>query len=427
MNESVELPGSKRRTVVVLVIVFVALVAAAVVWLRASRSQDNRAVQKEGQHEEKPAEESAAIELDEDAQRKIGLGLEEAQLKLISDTIEVTGVISPNQTRLAHIRPLSRGRVERVFVRVGDRVRAGSPLARYDNVELGELISAYRRETAELAKANADAEVTKRSVERAQRLVELGAVAKAEYERRDAEYKSAVSAIGVHKAEVAMIDQKLRRFGMTDADIQNIGTAGTSQHDRSHSDLRAPFDGIVIKSEVAEGELAEPEREVLTIADLSTVWVQGDVYQKDLASIRQGQEVRIVSSAYPGEFFTGKLTYLSDFLDPQSRTAKVRCEALNPKGRLKLEMFVTVQIPTGSRHEALMIPTAAVQQIDSQSVVFVKTGETEFQKREVRLGVESEGWVQVRDGLAAGDKVVTQAAFMLKSQLKKTEFEEEEH
>jgi cobalt-zinc-cadmium efflux system membrane fusion protein len=255
-------------------------------------------------------------------------------------------------------------------------------------------------------------------------------VARAEYERRNAEYKNALASINSQKAAIAQVEEKLHRFGLTDADLDKLNTPTHTQYHReaSHSTLRAPFDGIVIKYDVAEGEVVETERELFTIADLSTVWVQADVYEKDIASIHQGQEVKFLVDAYPGETFVGKITYVSDFLDPKTRTAKVRCEVPNPQGRLKLEMFATIHIPTPMGREVVMIPTAAVQQIDDKPVVFVKISDTEFQKREIQLGTQSDGWVEVKSGVRAGEVVVTQGGFYLKSTLLREQIGEgEEH
>ncbi len=415
-----------------IILIFFFLVVAALiiagVWLRRSKPAQIATVAHREEHaEEKEKGESSVITLDEEAREKIDLTLESAQYRITSQIIQITGAVGPNQMRLAHMRPLARGRIEKVYVRVGDRVRAGQPLVAYDNVELGELISEYASAKATLEKANAEADVNKRSVERAQKLIELGAVARAEQEKREAEYKSALASINMQKAQVAMIEQKLRRFGMADADIEKLDTRADKQHaDMPHTILRSPFNGIVIKTEVAEGETVDTERELLALADLSTVWVQGDVYEKDIASIRQGQEVKVLVNAYPGQTFTGRLTYLSDVLDPQTRTAKVRCELPNLRGLLKLEMFATIQIPTSARREALMIPAAAVQQVNNESVVFVELAENKFEKRKVELGTNSDGWVEIKGGLKEGEKVVAQGAFMLKSHLKKEEFGEEE-
>ncbi|HZF41602.1 MAG TPA: efflux RND transporter periplasmic adaptor subunit, partial [Blastocatellia bacterium] len=288
------LAGNKGQIILAFAFFLIAALVIAGIWRRGNRSTDaEKAAHTEAREapegEEKKAE-SEIITLDDEAREEIGLALESAQYRDASETFQITGVVGPNQTRLAHIRPLSRGRIEKVYVRAGDRVRAGQPLVAYDNIELGELIGEYLSANATLNKANAEADVSKRSVERARRLVELGAVAKADYERREAEYKSAIASINMQKAQMGMVEQKLRRFGWTDAEIEKLDARADKQHSGSapNTFLRSPFDGVVIKAEVAEGETVDTERELLTLADLSTVWVQGDVYEKDIASIRQG-------------------------------------------------------------------------------------------------------------------------------------------
>ncbi len=423
------LSKNKGQIILAFAFLFIAALAIAGIWLRSARSTGaDKAAHTEAHEGEKEKEGSGIITLDDDAQEEIGLALKSAQYRDASETFQITGVVGPNQTRLAHIRPLSSGRIEKVYVRAGDRVRAGQPLVAYDNIEIGELVGEYLSAKATLNKANAEAEVSKRSVERARKLVDLGAVAKAEYEKREAEYKSALASINMQKAQMGMVEQKLRRFGWADAEIEKLDSRADEEHGGApNTILRSPFDGVVIKSEVAEGETVDTERELFALADLSTVWVQGDVYEKDIASIRRGQAIKVLANAYPDMTFNGRLTYLGDMLDPQTRTAKVRCEVPNPKGLLKLEMMATIQVPTGARRKALMIPAAALQQVDNESVVFVKVEENRFAKRKVEIGTQSDGWVEVRSGLKEGEKVVTQGAFMLKSQLKKGEFGEDEH
>jgi cobalt-zinc-cadmium efflux system membrane fusion protein len=415
----------RRPMVVVFVAVVIVATTATALWWRAGRPAEEAG---DGEHVE--AADPNVVTLAAAAQRTIGLTLEAAQIRTIVQTIQTTGSVGPNETRVAHLRPLARGRIEKVYVRLGDRVRAGQPLLDYDNIELGELAGEYVSAMAALEKAKAEAEVAARSLERAQALVEIGAIARAEYERRTAEHKNALASINSQKAEAAKIEEKLRRFGLTDADVAQVANLRHTEHHReaSHSGLRAPFDGVVIKSEAAEGETAGPDRELFTIADLSTVWVQADVYEKDIASIDEGQGVKIIADAYPGEAFVGQITYVSDFLDPKTRTAKVRCEVPNPQGRLKLEMFATIHIPTPMDRQAVMVPASAVQQVDDKPVVFVKMDDTQFQRRDVHLGTHSDGWVEVKSGVQAGERVVAQGSFYVKSTLLREQIGEgEEH
>ena len=182
----------------------------------------------------------------------------------------------------------------------------------------------------------------------------------------------------------------------------------------------------MIKYNAAEGEAFGPSDEVFTIADLSTAWVLADVYEKDIALIHAGQEARIVTDSYPGETFLGRITYVSDFLDPKTRTAKVRCEVPNRDGRLKLDMFATVQLPTPANRQALLVPAAAIQQVNDRPVVFVRISETEFEPRNVGLGTQSDGWVEVTGGVKKGEVVVAHGSFFLKSTLLRSQIGGEE-
>jgi cobalt-zinc-cadmium efflux system membrane fusion protein len=387
-----------------------------------------------GKRASAPAEEkgepgpASRIRMDPAAQRNIGLLFEQAQWKLVRQTIQATGIVAPNESRLAHVRPLARGRIEKVFVRLGDRVRAGQTLLIYDNVELGEVIGQYLSAVAALDRANAEAQVTKRSLERAKTLVDIGALARAELDRRNAEYTNSLASIESQRADVAKVEEKLHRFGLSEEDVAGLNPReGAGSHrEASHSRLKAPFDGIVIQYNAAEGETFGPDDVIFAVADLSTAWILADVYEKDVAAIHPGQEASILVDAYPGEVFRGRITNVSAFLDPKTRTAKVRCEVANPDGRLKLEMFATVQLPTPAGRQALMVPSGALQQVGDRTLVFVPAGGDEFEPRYVRTGARSDGWVEIAAGLKEGERVATHGSFFLKSTLLRSEIGGEE-
>ena len=273
----------------------------------------------------------------------------------------------------------------------------------YDNIELGERLGEFFQKHATVT-------VAQRALERAQKLVDIGAISQAEYDRRTAEYANA-------RAGMSNVEEKLHRFGVTDAELDSlIGNTDESLHRHaSQSVLRAPFEGTVIDYNVAEGEVVDADRELMTVADLSTVWVQADVYEKDIAMVHEGQTASVTVEGYPDAVFTGTITYVSDLLDPTTRTAKVRCEVPNPDGRLKLEMFATIQIPTPGDRDAVMIPAAAIQQIDDTPAAFVRIDDERFQRRGIQLGVKSNGWVEIVQGVQEGESVVTQGSFYLKS------------
>ena len=410
----------------------IAILLAADLWARLhSKSAAATPPPREATAQEVKSGEAAAsnrVKMEALGQHNIGLLVEPAETRSVVETLQVTGSIGPNETRVAHIRPITRGRVLKVMARLGDEVRAGETLAIYDNIELGEAIGQYGVGLAELQKAQTSAEVAKRSLERSRNLVALGAVAQAEVERRNAEHANALSSINTQQAELARIEERLHRFGLTDADIKRTvdPTQGREHREVSQSMLRAPFNGVLTKYDLTEGEIIDIDREVFTIADLSTLWVQADVYEKDIAAIQKNVPVKIVVDAYPRDVFTGRITYISDLLDPKTRTAKVRCEVPNATGRLKLDMFATISIPTPQGRSAVMVLSAAVQQINDQPLVFVRVAPNEFERRQVKLGARVGDWVEVSAGVKAGEQVVTTGSFDLKSSLLREQIGEKE-
>jgi cobalt-zinc-cadmium efflux system membrane fusion protein len=293
----------------------------------------------------------------------------------------------------------------------------------YDNVELGEAIGQYQSDKAELARAESEAEVDLRSLERARELFELGAVARAELERRDAEHRRARASVEIRKSELAKTEEKLHRFGLSHSEIARLEEHGDAGYHReaSLSAISAPFSGVVTKCTTAAGESVGPEDELVTLSDLSTVWVLADVYEKDVASVRPPTPATLRVDAYPARIFPATVTYVSDFLDPATRTAKVRCEVANQESLLKLEMFATIFIPAPENRQAIVVPESAIQRIGEQTVAFVPSGESEYHMRVLKVGEKSNGWIEVLEGVRPGEQVVTEGSFVLKSELMKKE------
>lgn len=426
--------GGRKRTLLEGGLVLLIIFLAVALWTK-SRAGDSAAARAKGtsaaastagakQADEAPPN---TLRMESQAQRNIGLRTEPAQTRSIVQTIRTTGTVGVNETRLGHIRAITRGRILKVNVRIGDQVQTGQALAVYDNIELGEVIGQYGVGLAGLNKAEAEAGVARRSVERAKNLVELGAVAKAELDRRNAEYVNALSSIETQKAELARFEEKMHRFGLNEAEVQEVSKSGAERHrETSRSMLRAPFGGIVTKLDVVEGETVETDRELFTVADLSTVWVQADIYEKDIRSIRKDVAAAVSVDAYPGQVFQGRITYISEMLDPKTRTVKVRAEVPNRNGRLKLDMFATIDIPTPAGRQAVMILGTAVQQINDQPIVFVKVNESDFQRRGVQLGARDGDWVEAVSGVKTGENVVTTGSFQLKSLLLREQIGEKE-
>jgi len=188
----------------------------------------------------------------------------------------------------------------------------------------------------------------------------------------------------------------------------------------------APLSGRILERPVNRGQVIHPDDTLFTILDLSTVWVDVKVFEKDVGRVRKGQRVEITATAYPARVFAGRVTYISDTLNPEAgRTLTVRCEVPNPQGWLRPEMSVRVKIIVGERR-SVVVPLSAVREEEGRWIVHVAAGAGRFSDRVIEKGVTYRGQVEVLKGLKAGEKVVTEGTFLLKSEEKKGEFGEEE-
>lgn len=366
------------------------------------------------------------LEIPEEAQRNAGLQVVTAQRRAHPVPMEVTGLVTPVPSRVVRLRPLAEGIVKQVDVGLGDHVRAGQVLAHYDNIALGDHIGEYRAAVAARRQAEADLEVLQRSTQRAEQLIGLEAISQQTLDLRRSEYEQARAGLVSAQAEVSRIEERIHRFGLTDEDLLEVAPGGGAgempvaaerHREMSLNVLRAPFAGTVTEFGVAVGDLVEPARALLTITNLSTVWVLADVYEPDLGRLPSSAEVAIQVDAYPDRLFTGRITYVSDTIEMSTRAAHVRCVVENRDKALKLGMFTRVSIPTNEKVSTLVAPVDAVQQIDGQSVVFVRTGPTTFKRRDVRLGSTAGGQVEVAGGLEPGETIVSTGSFYLKTAL----------
>src|SRR5215510_4039846 len=184
--------------------------------------------------------------------------------------------------------------------------------------------------------------------------------------------------------------------------------------------VEAPASGTILSRSVNAGEVVTMGKELFRIADLSAVWVIGQIYEKDFAEARVGAPVLITAPAYPGKSFTGRVSYIDPRVEPQTRTTQIRVEVKNPNDMLKLGMFVDVNLgepPATSAQAMVSVPRGAVQMIGAKQVVFVVTDRAGvFAQREVSAGPESDGTAPIYAGLNAGERVVTEGSFLLRAE-----------
>jgi cobalt-zinc-cadmium efflux system membrane fusion protein len=366
------------------------------------------------------------VELPVETQQALGLQFVHAERRPLARTIRLTGIVRPDARKLAEIRPLTRGRLSAVSATIGDRVQKGQTLALYDDIELGDLIAQRAAAASYLKQAQSEAEVARQALDRARELVDIGALSRAEKERRQANYDQALSRIDEARTAVGQLDQKMTRLGRSPGALEPPNSAASGSSPLPVSPLIAPLSGVVTAAEASEGEVIEPSDVLFRIADLSTLWVQGNLHEEDIGLLHQGMPVRVTVVAYPSRSFRGTITYISDLLDPDSRTAPVRCEIPNPGWILKLGMFASVEIRVDEGRSTLAVPAAALQTVDGESVVFVRESPTRFESHRVRAGEEGDGWVEILDGLSEGDEVVGEGSFQIKAALLRGSLAEED-
>ncbi len=315
---------------------------------------------------------------------------------------EFPATVQSNENELAEVTTLIRGRVVKVHVDVGQDVKKDTLLALLHSTDLGVAEGAYLKAAARLHEAEL-------AYERARDLHEHKAVSLAEVQRREAEMKTA-------RAEARETRNRLELLGVPKQEIERLDHEHTIKADVP---LRAPFDGRVIMRNITRGEVVETNQKFFTVADLSDVWVFGNVPEKDVQFIRKEQRVDVVVSAYPHAIFPGTITYISDVLDSATRTMRLRVTVANPDRLLKPEMFATVRVYAAPTPDALTVPLVAVQNGPAGKILFVRRSAHEFDVRTVTLGSEQGEVVTVLEGVREGEEVVTKGSFVLKSEMER--------
>jgi len=313
-----------------------------------------------------------------------------------------TGVVQANGYKETPVVSLVGGIVRSVKVELGQNLKRGQIVAVVFSNELADAQSRYLAALAMLDEHH-------RHHLREIKLVEIGAASREELEAATTKYRQAES-------EVANLRQKLMLLGLSPQRIDALNSPGQIG---SEVIVSAPASGTLTSRTVNPGEVIEANKELMRVTDLSTVWVVGQVYEKDLATIHVGSGANINSDAYPGRVFRGRISYVDPKIDPATRTAQVRIELRNPRQALKIGMYVNVAFGALGLAERTtpVVPKAAAQSIGNQQFVFVATEKpNEFLLRAVRLGTESNGVYPVLEGLNAGERVVTEGSFLLRAE-----------
>ncbi len=310
-----------------------------------------------------------------------------AESRALPTELIVNGTVAPDIARTIHVTALGSGRVVELKARLGDQVQKGQSLVRISSSDLASAAGDYQ-------KARADEELARRALERAVVLLEHGALAQKDLETaQDAEAHA--------KADLRTAEERLALLG------------GDPQHLGGLIDLKAPVAGTIIEQNVAGNEgVKSPDNSpsLFTIADLSQVWILCDVYENDLASVREGDRADIRVNAAGDRIFHGTVSNVSRVLDPMTRVAKVRVVLDNPGRILTPGMFAVATLRSQRTAPNVLVPVAAVLRLQDKDWVFRREGPNRFRRIEIHAGaLTHDGYHRVLSGVAAGDQLVGDA------------------
>ncbi|OLC16374.1 MAG: hypothetical protein AUH29_05150 [Candidatus Rokubacteria bacterium 13_1_40CM_69_27] len=316
-------------------------------------------------------------------------------------TLETNGKVQFNEEGLVRVQAPVTGRVVEILARPGEVVEAGLPLFVLDSPDLGVAKSEY-------AKAVADVERADKALTLARELYEVRAIAQKEIREAENDYRKAA-------AERERAASRLRALGLPEAQLAEVAARTDTS---TRLGVRAPRGGVIVERNVAPGQVvaygqSDTPINLFVIADLATMWVLADVYEPDVPRVRLGQPVVVTLPCCPGERGEGRVSYISDAVDKETRTVKVRAVVPNRNRALKAEMFVKVAIGTGPARR-LAIPQSAVHREGGETFVLVEKGPGEYERRPVKLGADLDGTVEVLGGVTAEDRVVSTGGILLK-------------
>jgi cobalt-zinc-cadmium efflux system membrane fusion protein len=340
----------------------------------------------------------------------------------IAGTILATGKILVPEDRMANIGPVHEGRLVRLYAGQGSIVRKGQKLADLESADIDQAEADYLKALADSENARrtslAEVKFAQATYDRTKMRYEKSITAGKNVEAAEHDLEmakaSAASTVAQTKAALTSARRHLLILGLKASDIDALASKSSLAAVFS---LTSPIAGIVIERNGTIGATVASDANVFKIIDISHVWIDANVFEKDLERVRRGQEVKVSVPAFPGVNFSGRVILVSSVVDPETRSVKVRTEVPNPDGRLKPDMFANVQIVTDLHRTAISIPQSAVLDDGGKSVVFVAEG-SGYAKRGVNIGIQGNGRVEIIEGLQAGDKVVVKGNYLLLQQSK---------
>lgn len=313
----------------------------------------------------------------------------------LSETLRVAGQIDFDQQALTRIGASVTGRVTQINAQLGASVNKGDTLALINSSELSGSQLAY-------LKARSEKELHRRNVDRAKTLFEADVISAAELQRRENEYE-------ISSAETRAAQDQLRVLGVSARAIANLASTGAID---SVAGVVATIKGVVVERKVSAGQVVQPSDVLFTVADLSRVWAVAEVPEQQVNQVKVGQAVSIEVPALENEKLVGKLIYVGQTVNPETRTVLVRTELDNKNGRLKPSMLASMLIESAPVPK-IAVPVAAVVRENDADYVFVEQSSGLYKLTQVKLAPEQKGQRVVLEGLTAGNRIISEGAFHL--------------
>jgi len=308
--------------------------------------------------------------------------------------LTATGKVQFNEDRTVRILAPLPGQAIDLQVRVGDPIEKDQLLFSIKSREVASLVTDY-------LESHRDLDLAQKNYNMNKDLFEHQAASRISFQQAESDLAKA-------SAHVARGEEALHVLGIDPKEAAKDGGL------RSLVPVRSPMAGNLIERNLAPGQFVQADSTaLLTIADLSTVWVMVDVFERDIHLVRVGQKVQAVAVAYPDRRFSASIERIGDKVDPDSRTLKVRLLVSNPNGLLKPEMFITASLELSGGGAAMSVPATAVFTQDGKSYVFAAIGDRRFERRPIAAAPDGEGRLRVTSGLHVGDQVVTDGAMLL--------------
>jgi membrane fusion protein, copper/silver efflux system len=328
---------------------------------------------------------SGTVTVSPEKQQLVGIKTAVAEIRPLTKKLRTVGIVTFDETRVAQVFTKVDGWIDKLLVNyTGTLVKKNQPLFTLYSPDLVATQDEY--------------------------LLALHAKEKL----------GSSSLAEIRAGSSSLLDAARRRLSLWDISDEQIDELQRTREPKRSLTIFSPISGFVIKKEAFQGMRVMPDKELYTIADLSTVWVNADIYEFELSQIRLGQSASISLSYFPGRTFQGKVAWISPVLDEKTRTVKVRLEFPNPEFALKPEMYTNVEIGIDAGRK-LAVPDEAVLDSGLRKLVFLYKGEGRFAPTEVKLGSKFDNYYEVLSGLSAGEKILASASFLLDSESRLSE------